>query len=155
MGRILSRSLLAAAICLGMTSAIGNAVQQEQTVSPKTVFAAPVLLRGVLGGAQMQASLRPKTEMDEGVEGEYFVFGGSGTVLLAGEVDAEGLFLEESQNGVDVSGRWDGRLTGDTIVGEWQSVDGKVTKPFSLKIVRGDDKSKSAATAIRSQRKQQ
>lgn len=155
MRRILNRSLLAAAICLGMTSAIGNAAQQEQTASPKTIFASPVLLRGVLGDVQMQASLRPKTETDEGIEGEYFVFGGSGTVLLAGEVDAEGVFLEESQNGVDVSGRWDGKLTGDTIAGEWQSVDGKVTKPFSLKIVRGDDKSKSAATAVRSQRKQQ
>lgn len=152
MRRLLRRSLLAAAICLGVTSAIGSQLQQEQSAPINPVFTKPLLLRGKLGDAQMQASLRPKTDM-EGVEGEYFIFGGSGTVLLAGEVDSEGVFLEESENGTDVSGQWDGKLTGDTIAGEWQSADGKVKKPFTLKIVRSNDKSKP--TAPGAQRKQQ
>jgi hypothetical protein len=140
MRRVFSRSLLAAAICLGLPVFVG-AVQQEAASASKAIFARPVILRGTLGEAQMQASLRAKAEMD-GIEGEYFVFGGPGTVLLAGEIEGEDVFLEESENGTDVSGQWDGKLAGDTITGEWQSADGKTKKPFSLKIVRSADKAR-------------
>lgn len=142
MRRVLSRSLLAAVICMGMAPAMVGAAQQEQAAG-KALFVKPVVLRGTLGNAQMQASLRTKAEMEDGVEGEYFVFGGSGIVLLAGEVEGDDVFLEESENGTDVSGQWDGKLAGDTITGEWQSVDGKTRKPFSLKIVRSADKPRS------------
>lgn len=99
------------------------------------LFNKPVLLRGTLGDAQIQANVRPKAEIDEGVEGEYFVFGGTQKILLAGELEGEAVFLEESVNGTDVSGQWDGKREGDTIEGTWLSADGSVSKPFLLKVV--------------------
>jgi hypothetical protein len=97
---------------------------------------APLALRGTLGDAAIQANLRAKEIPDEGFEGDYFLFGHSQKILLAGEVEGDDVFMEESENGTDVSGQWTGKLVGDTISGNWQSFDGLTNKPFSLRIVR-------------------
>ncbi|HYD63123.1 MAG TPA: hypothetical protein VEC35_22405 [Noviherbaspirillum sp.] len=102
----------------------------------KLLFVKPVALRGTLGNEQIQLNLRTKAEFEDGIEGDYFVFGTSQKVLLAGEVEGDELFLEESVNGTDVSGQWEGKLSGDAIAGEWQSADGKVSKPFQIRFVR-------------------
>lgn len=100
------------------------------------IFQKPVALRGTVGDVQIQVNLRPKAEVDEGHEGEYFIFGNSHKILLAGDIEKDGvLFLEESVNGTDISGQWDGKLEGDVLVGTWMSADGSITKPFSLKII--------------------
>jgi hypothetical protein len=114
----------------------GNA-QQIQTQADKLLQAGPLFLRGTLGDDQVQASLRAKTDPDEGFEGDYFLFGHSQKVLLAGEVEGADVFMEESMNGTDVSGQWNGKLDGNVVSGTWQSADGLVTKPFTMKIVRG------------------
>lgn len=100
------------------------------------LFGKPVVFRGTLGGLPVQVSVRPKEIAEEGLEGEYFVFGRSQKILLAGELDADNFFLEESENGTSISGQWDGKLQGDMIRGDWMSADGAVSKPFSLKLIR-------------------
>lgn len=99
------------------------------------LFQKPVFLRGTLGDQNVQVNVRPKEQIDEGLEGEYFVFGRSLKILLAGEMEGTTLFMEESENGTDISGQWDGKLNGDTLSGSWMSADGSVTKPFSLKVI--------------------
>jgi hypothetical protein len=99
------------------------------------LFSHPVLLRGTLGDAQIQLRMQPKADADEGLEGEYFVFGRSGKIVVAGETEEDALLMEESENGVDVSGQWEGSQQGDSVSGTWTSADGKVTKPFRLKAV--------------------
>jgi hypothetical protein len=99
-------------------------------------FEKPVALRGTLGEAPVQANLRAKAEFDGGVEGDYFFFGHSQKILLAGEIEGTDVALEESENGTDVSGQWNGTITGDTIAGTWQSADGSVSKPFRVVVVR-------------------
>ncbi|MDO9421348.1 MAG: hypothetical protein Q7T66_11860 [Herminiimonas sp.] len=100
------------------------------------IFQKPVALRGTVGDVQIQVNLRPKAEVDEGHEGEYFIFGNSHKILLAGDIEKDGvLFMEESVNGTDISGQWDGKLEGDVLVGTWMSADGSITKPFTLKII--------------------
>jgi hypothetical protein len=101
-----------------------------------------VYLRGTLGDAQVQVSLRPKADVEDSIEGEYFLFGSSQKVLLAGEIEGNELFLEESENGTDVSGQWNGTLNGDIVSGNWQSADGAVTRPFSLKIVHAGEQAR-------------
>lgn len=98
----------------------------------KTLFVKPQVLRGTLGDAQIQASIKTKDDFEDGVEGEYFVFGRSQRILLAGEIEGDELLLEESENGTDVSGQWTGVFAKGVISGEWQSADGKVAKPFTL-----------------------
>jgi len=118
--------LLAGAICLPALSVAGDG---------KLSFARPVALRGTLGDAPIQVTLRAKDGADGGIEGEYFLFGHSRNILLAGEFEEDEMLLEESENGTDVSGHWSGKLSGETIAGEWQSLDGAVTRPFRIKIV--------------------
>lgn len=104
--------------------------------STKALFLKPAALRGTLGEDQIQVNLRTKAEFEDGIEGDYFLFGSSQKILLAGEIEGEEMFLEESVNGTDVSGQWEGKIAGDTITGEWQSADGKVSKPFRIRMVR-------------------
>jgi hypothetical protein len=135
--------LVAAMLIAGGASA---AEAGAQAVPGKTLFAKPVSMRGTLGDAQIQVNLRTKTDYVEGVEGEYFVFGRSRNVLLAGELAGDDLLMEESENGTDVSGQWTGTLAGDTVSGEWESADGKVRKLFNLKVVKTDDGPKNASS---------
>ncbi|WP_034297586.1 hypothetical protein [Herbaspirillum sp. RV1423] len=93
----------------------------------------PVVLRGTLGDDKIQLTLQPKSNED-GFEGKYFIFGQSAQILLAGEVDQNDLMMEESHNGKDVSGQWEGRFKSGLLSGTWSTLDGAVAKPFSLKI---------------------
>ena len=103
--------------------------------SGKALFAKPVVLRGMLGETQIQANLRAKEDLEDGFEGEYFLFGQSQKILMVGEIDGDEFLAEESTNGTDVSGQWIGKLAGDTISGEWESADGEITKPFQLRVM--------------------
>ena len=97
-----------------------------------SLLAKPVILRGKLGDQAIQVHLHLKEQVDEGVEGEYFLFGRSQKILLAGEVENNTLALEESENGTDISGQWDGKIEGKIIRGTWTSADASVTKPFEV-----------------------
>ncbi|WP_353157157.1 hypothetical protein [Herminiimonas fonticola] len=122
--------------------------------SAPAIFQKPVALRGTVGDVQVQVNLRPKEEVDEGHEGEYFVFGNSHKILLAGEIEKDGiLFMEESVNGTDISGQWDGKLEGDVLAGTWMSADGSITKPFSLKIIPQVQKSSQKQISSRAGQK--
>lgn len=93
----------------------------------------PVVLRGTLGEDKIQLSLQPKVDED-GFEGKYFIFGQGSQILLAGEVDQNDLMMEESHNGKDVSGQWEGSFKNGVLSGTWSTLDGSVSKPFSLKV---------------------
>ncbi|RJG06231.1 hypothetical protein D3870_09595 [Noviherbaspirillum cavernae] len=130
----------------------GNVSAHSHTASGAMLaqtFANPVSLRGTLGSEQIQINLRPKVPAEDGIEGDYFVFGKSQRILLAGEVDGNEVLMEESENGTDVSGQWIGTVDAGTFRGDWQSADGSVSKPFALKIVRIDDKSKAGQQQVR------
>jgi len=125
--------------------------QPAEQPQPAPLFRAPVVLRGALGEVTVQVAIRPKPVADEGLEGEYFIFGRSARVLLAGEMEGDKLFLEESENGTDISGQWEGTLNGATMAGMWTSADGDTTKAFSLHVLSPSAKaapvSKAAAMA--------
>lgn len=135
--RIASFALLACLCGVPLTS---HAQTAAPSASVKMLFLKPVVLRGTLGDAQIQATLRTKQEFEDGVEGDYFLFGHSLRILLAGEVEGDELVLEESENGTDVSGQWLGKIAGDAITGEWQSANGEITKPFRLRIMKASGK---------------
>ncbi len=141
MMRVASRQLLAIALWVFASTATATA-EMAPTHSGKELFAQPLILRGVLGEERVQMNLHVNAEFGDGVEGHYFVFGQSRNILLAGEAEGDELFLEESENGTDVSGQWSGKIAGDTIAGEWQSADGSLTKPFQMNVVRTIKKAK-------------
>lgn len=120
--------LRAAVVCAGLAAA---SVQGQDAAGG--IFSRPVVLRGMLGDVNIQMQIRPKEDPTEGIEGHYIVFGRSGHILLAGETDTHSLLMEESENGTDVSGQWEGRQESGEVRGTWQSVDGAISKPFVLK----------------------
>ena len=134
-----SRLLRAGLLCLGLLA--GGAHAQDAAGG---LFSRPVVLRGTLGEANIQMQVRPKADPSEGIEGSYIVFGRSGQILLAGETDGDSLLMEESENGTDVSGQWEGRQQGGEVRGTWQSADGTVSRQFVLKAI---DAGKAAASA--------
>ncbi|WP_186897249.1 hypothetical protein [Undibacterium sp. CY21W] len=132
------RLSLIACLCIGTVQA-----QELQTGSAMSnpVFARAIELRGQLGAKQVRMHLQPKTEDRDSVEGSYVVVAGaqqSQKILLAGEVTADRLSMEESVDGTDVSGQWDGDLQGQTVRGIWLSADGNVRQDFTLEIVNTD-----------------
>jgi opacity protein-like surface antigen len=143
MMRRLMLPILAAMLLAGPAHAADAA---DATAAAGGMFSRPVVLRGTLGDAQIQMKLQPKSDPAEGIEGEYIVFGRSGQILLAGETESGGLLMEESENGTDVSGQWEGQQDGAAVRGTWQSADGSVNKPFVLTPMD------SAASPVRSQR---
>ena len=118
--------------CLALLAAATLGGQAQAADAAGGIFSRPVVLRGTLGDAQIQMQLQPKEDPAEGLEGNYIVFRRSGRILLAGETEADGLLMEESENGTDVSGQWEGRHDGTAVRGTWQSADGSVSKPFVL-----------------------
>ncbi|WDZ94597.1 hypothetical protein Herbaro_13985 [Herbaspirillum sp. WKF16] len=124
---LLIRRALVAAPLLFLLGASGAATLQQDLMTHAMV------LRGEIDGRPIQLSLQPKKNED-GLEGRYFFFGGSPEIMVAGEVEGDSLLMEESVNGRDVSGQWDGRRQGNAITGTWSNADGSVNKPFSLQI---------------------
>lgn len=148
-------SLIPAIAVFAFACSLGNAFAAEVPAAPVPVptpaptatapvaptsaipalFLKPVFLRGTVGDLNVQVAIRPKADIEEGIEGEYFIFGRSPKILLAGEIEGDILFMEESENGTNISGQWDGKLEGDTLSGSWMSADGLISKPFALKVV--------------------
>ena len=122
-------SLAGAAVFAHAQSAVPQSLQE--------LVRKPVVWRGTLGTEQIQLSLRPKKDED-GLEGSYFVFGQGAQILLAGEVDHDDLMMEESRNGKDVSGEWDGSFKNGVLSGTWSTLDGAVSKPFVLNMGAAD-----------------
>lgn len=137
-----------AALAADTVPAAPNTNSAATVVAASPLFQKPVFLRGTLGDQNVQVNVRPKEQIDEGLEGEYFVFGRSLKILLAGEMEGTTLFMEESENGTDISGQWDGKLDGDTLSGSWMSADGSVTKPFSLKIIPAETSQPSSPKKV-------
>lgn len=143
MKRLFIASLVAVLAGSGIACAAEDMATPAATVAPDAaaapatpvLFLKPVLLLGTLGDLKVQVSIRPKAGIDEGVEGEYFIFGRSPKILLAGEIEGDAVSMEESEDGTNISGLWDGKLEGDTLSGNWTSDDGLTSKPFVLKVV--------------------
>jgi hypothetical protein len=132
---LLAAALLAASPAFADEPAASAAAKPALAVAAMAgPFGKPVTLRGTLGKDAVQMRLQPKTEEIDSVEGDYLVQGHAGKILLAGEVTGNALSMEESQDGVDVSGQWDGKLEGKMLRGTWTSDDGSITKEFVLKL---------------------
>jgi hypothetical protein len=148
-----SRPLAVAALCISNAApAAEHKISSKEGTEPKSasslkaadkapagaadLFGKPAVFRGTLGDMQLQVTVRRKEIIDDGLEGEYFMFGRSQKVLLAGELEGDNIFLEESENGTNISGQWEGKLQGDSIHGTWMSADGSVSMPFNLKLIR-------------------
>lgn len=118
-----------------MTSAssVRTSSIKQISAAPK-IFSPPVFLRGMLGKLQVQMYLHPHVEYEDSVQGDYFVYGKSVKIMLAGEFQDDDLAMEESENGSDVSGQWSGKLDGAVFRGTWYSDEQSHSEPFELTV---------------------
>lgn len=127
-----------------------SAVVSTSSIKPipaaSRIFARPVFLRGMLGELQIQMYLHPHVDYADSVQGDYFIFGTSAKILLAGEFQGDELAMEESVNGSDVSGQWSGRLEGPVFRGTWYSDDQSRSRPFELTVFEPKGAIPSAGT---------
>lgn len=110
------------------------AANPAELQSAAKLFSQPVLLRGTLGERKIQMRLQPHAEFEGSVQGEYFAFGQSQKIALAGEYQGDELMMEESVNGTNVSGQWNGSLIGNTYSGNWYAEDESSSVPFALTV---------------------
>jgi hypothetical protein len=131
-------------LCLGLSASVqAQAMRMAQANSrqalPDTDPDVATIYRGVLGEQRVQMVLMADEEQPGSYEGDYFVFGGGRNIQVAGEIDAERFYLEETEDGEHVSGSWDGKLVIEAnrayIVGTWRKGDESVAMPFKLERV--------------------
>ncbi|MFJ3057558.1 hypothetical protein [Herbaspirillum sp. NPDC087042] len=136
-GRLVAALLSLACLALPAAQAAAQAATPAADASQgslqQVLMTHALVLRGQIDGRAIQLSLQPKKNED-GLEGRYFFFGGSPEILVAGEVEGDDFIMEESINGRDVSGQWEGHRDGQSITGTWSSADGAITKPFALQL---------------------
>lgn len=132
-GRLAAALLSLACLVLPVAQAAAPAADASQGSLQQVLMGRALVLRGQIDGRALQLSLQPKKNED-GLEGRYFFFGGSPEILVAGEVEGDDFIMEESINGRDVSGQWEGHREGQSITGTWSSADGSITKPFALQL---------------------
>lgn len=144
--------LIGGALVYAAAASSALAADSGAVLPDRGQFAKPVVLRGVLGDTQIQMRLQPKEDIAEGLKGHYFHFGQSNEILLAGDVEGELLSMEESINGVDVSGEWYGTLNGNVVTGEWQGARGGAVKPFRLEILGTQEPSRRTSSAAKTGR---
>lgn len=143
---MLEKVAVAMALLLGLVVSLSFTASAADNVNGVTItptsdvtasrnsFVKPLTLRGTLGDAQIEMHLQLKPDPTEGIQGSYIMRGQSSKILLAGESENTDVSMEESVNGKDVSGEWEGKLVGDTFSGTWSTADGSVTKPFFLTV---------------------
>lgn len=103
------------------------------------------IYRGTLGQKQIQLTLRPKPAATDSLAGEYFIFGEGHIIQLVAEIEPDGqtyaFWAEESRNGSDVSGEWQGtwvlkkESSKGSITGVWKDEADQQTQSFALEKV--------------------
>jgi len=131
-------------LCLGLSGTVqAQATRMAQANSrqalPDTDPDVATIYRGLLGEQRVQMVLMADEEQPGAYEGDYFIFGGGRNIQVAGEIDAERFYLEETDDGEHVSGSWDGKLVIEAnrayIVGTWRKDDESQALPFKLERV--------------------
>jgi|GEM_PF-3389810 len=89
--------------------------------------------RGQIGSREVQVQLVLDRSAEDSVTGSYFFFGEGTNILLAGEFEGNQLHLEESKNGIDVSGTWDATMDSDHLRGTWNDDGETVHLNFDLR----------------------
>lgn len=117
-----------------LPSSVVNISSIEASSAASKIFASPVYMRGTLGNLRIKMYLQPHADYEESVQGNYSVSGKTEKIMLAGELQGDELFMEESVNGSDVSGQWSGRLEGVVFRGTWYSDDQSRSLPFEVTI---------------------
>ena len=110
---------------------------QPQVLQPQPDYAKYPVYTGVIGDVPIHMRLGRKPGEIDSVHGEYTAGKGPGVRLVTGEYENGGFLMEESDDGTNVTGTWEGAIDTRGIVhGTWTDVaHGGSTLPFVLRPV--------------------
>ena len=110
---------------------------QPHVLQPQPDYAKYPVYTGVIGDLPIHMRLGRKTGEIDSVHGEYTAGKGPGVRLVTGEYENGGFLMEESDDGTNVTGTWEGAIDARGIVrGTWTDVaHGSGTLPFVLRPV--------------------
>ena len=130
--RFLPQLLGLGAICALVLSGCAGSTPADVAEGVHSTQKAPVVFRsgiyrGTIGQQQVEMQLLLDPNSADSVHGWYAVAGDhkKAHVLLAGELEDEALSMEESINGVDVSGHFNAVITAQSFSGEWSDSNGE------------------------------
>lgn len=119
----------------------GNGVSAQteapRVLQPQPDYATFPVYTGVIGDMPIHMRLGRKPGEIDSVHGEYVAGKDPGVRLVTGEYENGGFLMEESEDGTNVSGTWEGAIDAHGVVrGTWTDVahDGH-TLPFVLRPV--------------------
>jgi hypothetical protein len=139
LGAALKRTF-AALLVLGVAGCATSAVDAGGTNGVTPVPVAGVY-RGTLGPNSIELVLKLDETAEDSVDGWYVPLGvapsPANRVLVAGEFEKNALSMEESRNGVDVSGTWSATLSDGALTGTWSDAEGESEMPVMLKRIVG------------------
>jgi len=110
---------------------------QPHALQPQPDYAKYPVYTGVIGDVPIHMRLGRKTGEIDSVHGEYTAGKGQAVRLVTGEYENGGFLMEESDDGTNVTGTWEGAIDARGIVhGTWTDVaHGGGTLPFVLRPV--------------------
>ncbi|NMV37281.1 hypothetical protein [Ralstonia insidiosa] len=110
---------------------------QPHVLQPQPDYAKYPVYTGVIGDVPIHMRLGRKPGEIDSVHGEYTAGKGPGVRLVTGEYENGGFLMEESDDGTNVTGTWEGTIDTHGIVhGTWTDVaHGGSTLPFVLRPV--------------------
>jgi hypothetical protein len=142
--RLIQPSLSAAVLTVILTGCAGSTPSdvaegvrsgaQPAAAAHTTLFVSGVY-RGHIGEHQVEMTLNLDADSPDSVHGWYLIEGdpSHAKVLLAGELEDEALSMEESKNGVDVSGHFNAVLAAGEFSGEWSDINGEQVQPIEFR----------------------
>jgi len=110
------------------------ALPPAKPLTPNPAYARFPTYVGTLGDKQIEMKLGDKTDERTGVHGEYRFAGASTVIVVAGDRDGDTLEIEESNDGMHITGNWVGKFAADgSVSGERMNADDSNPLPFDLK----------------------
>jgi hypothetical protein len=103
---------------------------------PSPEFAKFPRYAGTLGSRRIVMRIGSKTDDPAGLHGEYQFADTGEVILIAGDRDGDTLEIEESNDGIRITGNWAGKFSADgTLTGERMDVGDSNPQPFDLRLL--------------------
>jgi hypothetical protein len=122
---------LARSLASSSAPGAGSAAAPSSAPAPRVVAG---FYRGTFGSNTIEMTLTQDKDAEDSVHGWYVILGSANPerVQLAGEWEDDTLSMEESRNGIDVSGSWSAIFNDDGFAGQWSDINGEHATDIAL-----------------------
>lgn len=145
MSRRLARAAAFALLLVGVAAGAAPSTDPVPASTPAVPRVVAGVYRGTFGSNTIEMTLTEDKDSEDSVHGWYVLLDSAHPerVQLAGEWEDDTLTMEESRNGIDVSGSWSAIFSDDGFSGQWSDINGEHATDVVLHRVPTTTKKKS------------